>query len=300
MRRLLLCPLGACLVPAHCCAVRRLRPTAVIGIIEPHEGFVSTDIRIDINVPIGGLHARAVYARREMGFGREIINVPAFAMYVGDEPTREQVLRITEEILRKLATNHPHKKWIFDRVMSMMYGGPGFFFRERDCVEFAESVKIDAVQHCGDYLHGGEFTSNDLQRLPQLINFNRWEVEYNGRRGVCLFPEASYFSHDCDPNVELTVEYSTTRNTFVLSGRLCKPVKPGEQLYIHYMPGNNLPLSRFALQMKKRWGFECTCHKCRGRVSQIIGMCIVFFMVPAFFATKWYNDGRARNRTSMV
>jgi hypothetical protein len=286
--RSVLSPCLPCSLPALSFSARFLRPSAVLGVIEPLEGFVSQDIRVNHNQRIGGQYGRAVYARRHIPYGIEIINVPAFAMYVGDEPVRHQCLKVAEEIYQKMASDHPHKPWIFSRVMTLMSGGQGFFFRERDCEEFADGVKLPDGRTGLAYLHSGEFTTTELQKLPQIVNFNKWEVEYRGRKGVCLFPEATYFSHDCDPNVTIEIRYSADKNRFVLSARTCKPVNEGEQLFINYMPGNTLPLSRLSRKMNERWGFECLCARCRSRLINAMGAIAILICIPGFFLMQMY------------
>ena len=281
-------------------SVRHLRYSPVLGPIASLEGYVSRDVRIQHNQVIGGQYGRAIYAKRAIPYGTEIMNLPAFAMYVGDEPVREQCIKVTEEIYRKLATNHPHKQFISERVMTLMYGGPGFFFRERDCVDFAESIKLDesGITTGGPYLTSGEFTSSDLQKIPQIVNFNKWEVEYRGRRGICLFPEASYFNHDCDPNVDFEIRYSADKSRFIFSARTSKPVSEGEQLFISYVPGNTLPLSRLSAKLNSRWGFECHCAKCRSRLMNAMGIIIFCVTVPSFFLMSWYlkRKGQSSHR----
>lgn len=47
---------------------------------------MTTDIKLDINTAFGGTYARSVFASRDIGFGREIMNIPAFSMYIGEGP----------------------------------------------------------------------------------------------------------------------------------------------------------------------------------------------------------------------
>ncbi|EPY19217.1 hypothetical protein STCU_09569 [Strigomonas culicis] len=235
------------------------RVSTINGIIpSPPGGFVTTDIKIDMNPSFGGTYARGVFATREISFGREIMNVPAFAMYISEhkeESLREQVMIITKDVFSKLVYGTPQEKeYIKTRVMTLMSGGVSYFTREKDVFDFAEEVrppgKEGTICNGASYLLSGEFSSYDLQKLPLIIDFNRFEVEYRGRRGMCLFTEASYFNHSCEPNVEISVNYNSVKSNFFLSARAVRPIREGEELYIHYMPGNNLPISRFALAMK--------------------------------------------------
>lgn len=264
------------------------RVSTIHGTIpSPPGGFVTTDVRIDMNPSFGGTYARGVFASKEIGFGREIMNVPAFTMYISDhtdESLRDQVMIMTKDVFSKLVYGTPQEKdYIKKRVMTLMSGGVSYFTREKDVFDFAEEVrapgKEGAIFNGASYLLSGEFSSYDLQKLPLMIEFNRFEVEYRGRRGMCLFTEASYFNHSCEPNVEIAVNYNSVKSNFFLSARAVRPIREGEELYINYMPGNNLPISRFALAMKKRWGFECTCVKCK---SRSVGAVTVLFLVLLF------------------
>lgn len=239
---------------------------------------------------LGGQYARGMFAKREIAFGREIMSVPAYLMYVGDEPLREQVLILTRQVFQKLVTDHPDKPYIGARILTMAYGGFSYFTREKDVFAFAESIPLDAasgnisggLNRATDFLNSGEYSTFDLQKLPLMLEFNRWEVEYRGRKGICIFPEAQYFNHTCEPNVEIAISYSTSKQNFVLSARAVRPIKPGEELFISYLPGNKLPLSRLSLAMRKRWGFECTCMHCKSRA--IGGVTVVFCSLLIPFA----------------
>lgn len=254
----------------------------------PPGGFVTTDIRIDMNSSFGGAYARGVYANGEIGYGREIMNLPAFAMYIGEnerQSLREQVLLMTKDIFAKVVYGTPQEQhYVKFRVLSLMSGGFSYFTRERDVFDFAEEVRAPgadgAFRNGSNCLLSGEFSSYDLQKLPLIVEFNRFEVDYRGRRGLCLFPEASYLNHSCEPNVELSITYNSVKNNFFLSARAVRPIREGEELFINYMPGNNLPLSRLALAMKKRWGFECSCVRCKSRAVGAITVVFVVLLIP--------------------
>lgn len=244
-------------------------------------GFVTDDVIIDMSQAIGGQYARGLYAKRDIGFGREIMNVPAYAMYIGDEPMREQVLVLTKQIFSKLISNHPEKPYIQGRILTMASGGFSYFTREKDVLAFAESVAAENEMRNGaEYLNSGEYNTFDLQKLPLMLEFNRWEVEYHGRKGICIFPEAQYFNHQCEGNVEISITYNHTKNNFILSARAAKPIRAGEELFINYFPGNDFPLSRLSLTMRKRWGFECTCVHCKSRAIGAVTVIFAFLLLP--------------------
>ncbi|CUF65202.1 transmembrane protein, putative [Bodo saltans] len=266
------------------CSTRTFaKPSAVQGpITNSKEGtYVSTEIIVDMSQALGGQYARGMFAKRDMAYGREILNIPAFLMYIGDEPQREQVLILTKEVFSKLVLNHPDKKFIEARILTMASGGFSYFTRERDVQEFAETVKIpNSFKTGADYLQAGEYGTFDLQKLPLILDFNRWDVEYRGRKGICIFPEAQYFNHQCDANVEISISYSKSKENFVLSARTIKPIQAGEELFINYLPGNTLPLSRLSLALRKRWGFECTCVVCKSRAIGAVTVIFVAVCLP--------------------
>nr|CCC89599.1 unnamed protein product [Trypanosoma congolense IL3000] len=281
------------------------RISPIQGTIEsPSDGFVTNDLKIDINPNIGGAFARGVFARREIGYGREIMNVPAFAMYISDsnnEPLRDQVLVVTKQIFSRLVLGTPEEKnYIKHRVSTLMSGGFSYFTREKDVFEFAAGVRLPgpegALKNGASYLLSGEFSSYDLQKLPLIVEFNRYDVEYRGRRGICLFPEAQYFNHQCEPNVEVSITYNNIKSNFYLSARTLRPVREGEELFISYMPENTLPLSRLALAMKKRWGFECTCVRCKSRGIGAVVLMFVVVLIPAMAYLRSINVNRVQDR----
>ncbi|KAH9599624.1 SET domain [Trypanosoma melophagium] len=281
------------------------RVSSIQGTIDPpKDGFVTEDVKIDMNANLGGAYARGVFARREIGYGREIMNIPAFVMYIGDnneQALRDQVMILTKEVFTRLVLGSPEeRKYIKHRVVTLMSGGFSYFTREKDVFEFAEEVRAPgpegALKNGANFLLSGEFSSYDLQKLPLIIEFNRYDVEYNGRRGICLFPEAQYFNHQCDPNVEVTITYNSVKGVFFLSARTVRPVREGEELFINYMPGNTLPISRLALAMKKRWGFECTCVKCKSRGIGAVTMLFVVVMVPMTAYLRSINVRRTQEK----
>ncbi|KAK7198543.1 SET domain containing protein [Novymonas esmeraldas] len=276
---------GSLLVPVRHFA----RASTVQGRVEsPPGGFVTADVKIDMNASFGGAFARGVFAEREIGYGREIMNLPAYSMYISEsdgQQLREQVLVMTKEIFGKVVHGTPQEQqYVKARILSLMSGGFSYFTRERDVFDFAEEVRAPgaegAFRNGSNCLMSGEFSSYDLQKLPLIVEFNRFEVDYRGRRGICLFPEVSYLNHSCEPNVELTITYNSVKSNFYLSARAVRPIREGEELFINYMPGNTLPLSRLALAMKKRWGFECSCVRCKSRAVGAVTVVFVVLLIP--------------------
>ncbi|EPY35315.1 hypothetical protein AGDE_07469 [Angomonas deanei] len=236
------------------------------------------------------------------------MSIPAFAMYINDHDDlklRDQVLCLTKDVFSKLVYGTAQEKaYIKTKVMTLMSGGFSYFTREKDVFEFAEDIrapgKEGAILNGPSYLLSGDFSSFDLQKLPLIIEFNRFEVDYRGRRGICLFPEASYFNHNCEPNVELKVDYNGLKNNFFLSARAVRPIREGEELYINYMPGNDLPVSRLALAMKKRWGFECSCVECKSRTVAAVTVLFLVLLLPVAAFIRRFIVGRTEEKHRSV
>jgi hypothetical protein len=77
--------------------------------------------------------------------------------------------------------------------------------------------------------------------------------------GYGCWPAASYFNHSCEPNIEKNRE---GRTWFFKAG---KDIEKGEELNITYLSGEERQLSRAQrmLRLKKNWGFDCGCTKCK-------------------------------------
>ncbi|HGJ5874084.1 MAG TPA: SET domain-containing protein-lysine N-methyltransferase [Arsenophonus apicola] len=279
--------------------------SSIQGKIEsPPGGFVTDDVKIDMNASLGGAFARGVYATREIGYGREVMNLPAYCMYISEnerQSLREQVLILTKEIFSKVVYGTAaDQEYVKHRILSLMSGGFSYFTRERDVFDFAEEVRAPgpdgAIRNGSNCLLSGQFSSYDLQKLPLIVEFNRFEVDYRGRRGICLFPEASYLNHSCEANIELSITYNSTKSNFYLSARAVRPIREGEELLINYMPGNNLPLSRLALAMKKRWGFECSCVKCKSRAVGAITVIFVALLIPIIVYIRCFIVERTKEK----
>merc|ERR1719333_434904 len=111
------------------------------------------------------------------------------------------------------------------------------------------------------------------------IEMNRFAMNYDGRQGVALFPEASMFNHQCTPNVELTFHMNMNME-YVVEARVCQPVVKGDQLFVNYIPGNDLPITRLGMALRDRWGFECACAECKSRIMCATLFLFFFGMLP--------------------
>jgi hypothetical protein len=237
-------------------------------------------------LPGSGTYNRAVFALRDLPYDRELMRVPAYTFYVGEEPLQEQGREIIKTLLRRFVEDKRHATYIQRRVMTLMPGSKPFFFSEED----VRSV-VAEVEGGMELLSSGIITTHDIYRLATQVWFNRQELEYRGRHGIAMFPEVALFNHSCEPNV--VVEYKMDANMdYVCVARVLKPVKKGEQLLINYFPSHNLPISRFASKMRERWGFECMCPVCRSRALSAVGVIFIFGVFPIVIPTVNYAINR--------
>ncbi|KAF3759916.1 SET domain-containing protein [Cryphonectria parasitica EP155] len=80
--------------------------------------------------------------------------------------------------------------------------------------------------------------------------------------GFGVWPCASYFNHSCLPNVTRR----RVGRTWVFQAR--GDVRDGQELYISYLNGeeDTLATAERRARLRKHWGFECACERCRGAV----------------------------------
>ncbi|KAI3393447.1 hypothetical protein diail_4243 [Diaporthe ilicicola] len=77
--------------------------------------------------------------------------------------------------------------------------------------------------------------------------------------GWGVWPSASYFNHNCDPNTDK----ERVGRTWVFRAK--RDIAAGEEICISYL-GRDMSIlreERNAL-LKKTWGFDCVCQRCRG------------------------------------
>lgn len=77
--------------------------------------------------------------------------------------------------------------------------------------------------------------------------------------GWGVWPSASYFNHNCDPNTDK----ERVGRTWVFRAK--RDITAGEEICISYL-GKDMGIlreERNAL-LKKTWGFDCICQRCRG------------------------------------
>lgn len=268
-------------------------PSAVMGAVTPYKGFFSSDVHIDLS-SYGGQFARGLFAKRSIPYGREILRVPAFATYVGDEERREQVFILAQQVFSEMVArgdDDPYTIFVKERIFTLMSSGRQYFLREQDLQRL-----LDAVPGSNRFLDMGRVTPSDIQKLPQQLEFNRHDIEFRGKKGICIFPEASYFNHMCIPNVEVSISYELSEGGFILSARTCRPVEAGDELFINYIPDNDMPLSRLVLAMRSRWGFECSCSSCRNRLLGICAVLLVLVALPFIWLVRNTFESRFRDR----
>ncbi|AQZ10686.1 SET6 (YPL165C) [Zygosaccharomyces parabailii] len=84
--------------------------------------------------------------------------------------------------------------------------------------------------------------------------------EYLGYR---LIPQASFFNHSCDPNIDKIA--NGRKMSFILN----RDVQPGTQLCIAYNCNLKLPVADRRHVMKENWFFDCLCEKCSSELQTI-------------------------------
>ncbi len=248
-----------------------------VGIMKPIKGYISRDIEVREAPPDTG-GGRGIFAKADLPFDREVMRVPAMTYYVGDDDVKAQVREVLGWVISRYVGNADGIRAYMERnVFTLMKGGFSHFSSEEEVRRVVSDIPGGVQLLTQDLL-----STNDIARLAMRIQFNRFDLEYNGRKGIALFPEAALYNHSCEPNIELTFSFNDEKE-YVCSARVLKPVKRGEQLLINYFPNHDLPISRFGAAMRKRWGFECGCSMCRSRITSASVFVIVFFVFPIIF-----------------
>lgn len=268
---------------ANCaCSIRHVGMLGlhVFGKLTPWKGFVSNDIECrDANEVTSGRSRRGLFARSALSFDRQIMNFPALTYYVGDEDMPVQCKELLRWVLTKMGDEldkpeKPFTEYVHHRLMNLHSGAHMVFTSEDDVMRFLSDIPKGLRLVKEQVL-----STHDINSLAMQLEMNRFHMVYEGRNGVALFPEASLFNHHCDPNVELTFSMNLDKE-YVLEARVLKPVGKGDQLFVNYIPGNDLPLTRFTMAMRDRWGFECQCPICKSRILSAMAFLTVFFFLP--------------------
>jgi hypothetical protein len=269
-------------VPTGMIAGRRFQGLGLhpFGSLTPWLGFVSPDIECrEANEVTSGRSRRGLFAKTTMHYDKVLMRFPALTYYVGDEQMQEQCREMTRWVLTKMAAeldedDKPFTAYVQHRLRNLQPGSHVVFASEEDVVRFMTEIPK------GNQLVKREvLTTKDVHNLAMQIEWNRFHMLYDGRNGVALFPEAAIFNHTCEPNVELTFQMNLNKE-YVVEARALKPIMKGDQLFVNYIPSNTLPLSRFAMAMRDRWGFECQCAECKSRVLCATAFIAVFVMLP--------------------
>lgn len=272
----------------------------VFGKLTPWKGHVSNDIECrDANEHTAGRTRRGLFARTALSFDRQIMNFPALTFYVGDEPMPKQCKEMLRWVLTKMSDEldkdeKPFTHYVHHRLMNLQSGSHIAFTSEDDVIRFLADVPKGLR-----LLKEEVMSTQDVNALATQLEMNRFHMEYEGRNGVALFPEASLFNHHCDPNVELTFSMNMNKE-YVLEARMLKPVGKGDQLFVNYIPGNNLPLTRFAMAMRDRWGFECQCPICKSRTLSAMAFLSIFFFLPVSAPLYIYATNRQTSKAKQA
>jgi hypothetical protein len=269
------------------------------GSLTPWKGYVSTDIECrDANEHTSGATRRGLFAKTGLHYDKVIMRFPALTYYVGDEPMPAQTKELLRWVLTKMAaemdeTEQPFTHYVTHRLRNLQPGNHVAFGSEDDVVRFVTEIPKGA-----QLLKREILSSKDVHNLAMQLEWNRWHMTYEARNGVALFPEASIFNHTCDPNVELTFAMNLNHE-YVIEARILKPVMKGDQLFVSYIPNNNLPISRLHAALRDRWSFECQCPSCKSRVlsaAVFIAVCVCLPVFgPLYYFTLTRQASNARN-----
>jgi hypothetical protein len=203
--------------------------------------------------------------------------------YIGvEDSAKDQTMEVLRWVMRKVSSEFdkeekPFTDYTQRRLMNMMSGGTTAFVKENEVTRFAADIP-----HCKKVLKEGWLTTMDIHKLAMQLEFNRWPMEHDGRKGVALFPELSMFNHTCEANVRLEFRMTVERE-YKVEARILRPVKAGEQLFISYFPDNDMALTRLARATRERWGFECNCPLCKSRIINMIAFLFVFIVFPILY-----------------
>ena len=264
------------------------------GTLTPLQGYCTPDIHCkECQEVTASFTRRGVFAKRDMPYDRLIMRCPAVTYYVGDEPVKEQCKEMLRWVLTKLTmeldqTDQPFTEYINHRVRNMMPGHATVFMSEDEVIRFLIEIPKGMQLIKREVL-----TTKDIHALAMQIEMNRFAMNYDGRNGVALFPEASMFNHQCTPNVELTFHMNMNKE-YVVEARVCAPIAKGDQLFVNYIPGNDLPITRLSMALRDRWGFECACAECKSRIMCATFFLFFFCMVPVFGPLWIWTRGRQK------
>jgi hypothetical protein len=248
------------------------------GPIVPYKGFATSDIRTGETAK-GGPLRRGVFANNRISFDREIMRAEAFAFTISDDPEPLQAKELLKEVLARYAKGDPKDIAYIDRaVRTLMVGGSPSFETEEECRRFTLSIPGGA-----ELMRSDKLDPYAIQKLAMQIEFNRFPIEYNGRKGLACIPEISLFNHSCDANAEILIKQHEVSKWFFATVRTTKPINEGEEIVVNYFPGNDLPISRLQMKLRERWGFDCVCGICRSRIMAVLVAIMVCIALPAVY-----------------
>lgn len=268
------------------------------GKISPWLGYISNEIDCRESPELyAGRSKRGIFARRDLSYDRQVMHFPALTYYVGDEDLRDKVKGTLRWVIEKMGQeislpedDRKFTKYVQTRLLNLQVGGRVIFRKQEEVSRFLADIPNGAK-----LVRDGHITEADVHQLAMAIHLNRFDMEYEGRSGIAVCPEASLFNHSCEPNVALTFHMNLNKE-YVVEARVLKPISKGEQLFISYMPDNDLPLTRLATAMRKRWSFECQCALCRSRLLAASFFLCVFFLMPVVIPIFLYATGRQAKR----
>ena len=76
--------------------------------------------------------------------------------------------------------------------------------------------------------------------------------------GAGFYRVASYLTHSCEPNTEITFPKGNHKLSLVA----ISPIKAGDQLRVSYIPVGDRDMNSRRSELEAKWKFRCMCPKC--------------------------------------
>ncbi|KAN0050324.1 hypothetical protein ACTA71_003443 [Dictyostelium dimigraforme] len=159
---------------------------------------------------------------------------------VYSEPSKHQSTYLSRrdskihQLMKGIFSNREISKEIYYRVKSII---------QLNSVAFPTSrIKILSEKNPMDEL-GYSF---DFQEIPSQQLFS-------------ILVQGSFFNHSCEPNVFVATPVVNDKSIRFCSRR---PIKKGEELFISYLEGQNLPFDTRKFSLQSSHSFICNCQAC--------------------------------------
>ena len=240
------------------------------------------------------LHGKGLFSVQDLPAGTEIMRLPALVSSGGSHPEAEKVLKCvyhTIDALNSALQSNATGAEIesnFWRDFRSFYSENILALQSKDWKPLSHQMETKLMEEKGQHLQNylRKFSMRmKPNELAAIYISNRFSVTRSGKSYCAMFPSASWYNHDCDPNVDLEIitpsnhsSYSPSlpSSTCVLIARTSRKVLSGEELFINYLPDSGLSLQQKGDKMLKRWGFQCSCRNCQIRLARCA---LVLFLV---------------------